>query len=66
MKDLAGLILKLTGSKSELTFKPLPEDDPKQRRPDTTLAKEQLGWEEEVSVEEGLEKTIAYFREHVG
>ncbi len=61
--ELATLILKLTGSKSELQLKPLPMDDPRQRRPDISLAKEKLGWEPTVSVEEGLKKTIAYFEE---
>jgi UDP-glucuronate decarboxylase len=66
MKELAEVIIKLTGSKSELVFQPLPEDDPKQRRPDTSLAKEKLGWEESVSVEEGLTKTIADFKKRIG
>ncbi len=63
VKDLAEIIVKLTGSKSEIVFQnALPEDDPKKRRPDTSLAKEKLGWEAEMSVEEGLKKTIEYFR----
>ena len=63
VKDLAELIVKLTESKSEIVFQnALPEDDPKKRRPDTSLAKEKLGWEAEVSVEEGLKETIGYFR----
>ena len=62
MLDLANIIIKLTGSKSEIGFAPLPEDDPRQRRPDSSLAKEKLGWEEEIEVEEGLGETIAYFR----
>jgi UDP-glucuronate decarboxylase len=61
MLELAGLILELTGSKSKLVFAPLPSDDPKQRRPDITLAKEKLGWEPKVQLREGLVKTIAYF-----
>jgi len=65
MKELAELILKLTDSKSEIIFKPLPEDDPKQRRPDTTVAKKELGWEERVLVEDGLQKTIKYFCERI-
>ena len=60
--DLAEQILRLTGSKSTIVRKPLPQDDPRQRRPDTTVAKRELGWEESVIVEEGLKKTIAYFR----
>jgi UDP-glucuronate decarboxylase len=66
MKELAETIKKLTGSSSEITFQDLPEDDPKQRKPDTTVAKAQLGWKEEVSVEDGLKKTIEYFRERIG
>jgi UDP-glucuronate decarboxylase len=59
--QLAETVLELTGSKSELIFKPLPSDDPRQRRPDITLAKEKLGWEPEISLREGLVPTIAYF-----
>ncbi|WP_420208061.1 UDP-glucuronic acid decarboxylase family protein [Candidatus Electronema sp. JC] len=59
--QLAENVLELTGSKSELIFKPLPQDDPKQRQPDITLAKEKLGWEPKISLREGLLPTIAYF-----
>ena len=59
--ELANKIVTLTHSRSEVIFRPLPEDDPKQRRPDITLAKERLGWSPRISLEEGLEKTIAYF-----
>ncbi|MGX9726339.1 MAG: UDP-glucuronic acid decarboxylase family protein [Candidatus Electronema sp. VV] len=59
--QLAENVLELTGSKSELIFKPLPQDDPKQRQPDITLAKEKLGWEPKISLREGLVPTIAYF-----
>lgn len=59
--ELAEKILRLTKSRSKIVFKPLPEDDPKQRRPDITLAKKVLGWQPKVSLEEGLEKTIFYF-----
>jgi len=59
--QLAELILKLTGSRSELIFKPLPSDDPMQRCPDISLAKSQLNWTPTTSIEEGLAKTIAYF-----
>ncbi len=62
VKELAELIIKLTGSKSEIVYKPSPEDDPKQRKPDIRLAKRELGWEPKVSVEEGLKKTIEYFQ----
>lgn len=59
--QLAENVLELTGSKSELIFKPLPQDDPKQRQPDITLAKKKLGWEPKISLREGLVPTIAYF-----
>jgi UDP-glucuronate decarboxylase len=62
MLELAELVLKLTSSKSKLTFKPLPEDDPKQRQPDISLAKAKLDWEPKVKLEDGLKETIAYFR----
>ncbi|MCC7226289.1 MAG: hypothetical protein IT507_06295 [Burkholderiaceae bacterium] len=62
MIELAERVLRLTGSKSKLIFMPLPQDDPKQRQPDITRAKSVLGWEPKVALEQGLEKTIAYFR----
>jgi len=62
MLELAERVLKLVGGKSKLAFKPLPADDPKQRRPDISLAKEKLGWEPKVPVEEGLRRTVEYFR----
>jgi UDP-glucuronate decarboxylase len=52
----------LPDSKSKLVYRPLPSDDPKRRKPDIALAKELLGWEPKVSLEEGLAKTIEYFR----
>jgi UDP-glucuronate decarboxylase len=61
MLELAESILKLTNSKSEVIFKALPEDDPKQRQPDIGLARDKLGWEPKVQLEEGLMKTIEYF-----
>jgi len=60
--ELAEQVLKHTGSKSKIDFKPLPEDDPKQRRPDITLAKSAFGWEPTIKLEEGLKKTIPYFK----
>lgn len=63
MLELAELIIKLTGSKSKIIHKPLPQDDPRQRRPDITLAKEKLNWEPETALEEGLVKTIMYFKD---
>jgi nucleoside-diphosphate-sugar epimerase len=61
--ELAQLVKELTGSPSPITFLPLPEDDPKQRRPDITLARKLLSWEPKVPVREGLSRTIAYFKE---
>jgi len=61
IRELAEKVIALTGSSSKLVFEPLPSDDPKQRRPDITLAKEKLGWEPTIALEEGLKKTIAYF-----
>lgn len=61
MIELAEKILELTGSRSELVTRPLPQDDPLQRCPDITRAKEKLGWQPKVSLEEGLKKTIDYF-----
>lgn len=61
MIELANLVLELTGSKSKLIFKPLPSDDPKQRKPDISLAKEKLGWEPKIQLKDGLIKTIDYF-----
>ena len=60
--ELARLIIGLTGSASKIIFQPLPMDDPKRRKPDIRLAKERLGWEPRANVEEGLKKTIEYFR----
>ena len=59
--QLAKTVIELTGSKSEIVFEPLPEDDPQQRRPDITLAREKLGWEPKVTLREGLIPTIEYF-----
>ncbi|OHE59646.1 MAG: NAD-dependent dehydratase [Thiobacillus sp. GWE1_62_9] len=62
MLELAENVLKLTDSRSKLAFHPLPTDDPKQRQPDISLAKEQLGWEPKIALEDGLKETVAYFR----
>jgi len=64
--QLAHLVKEFTASKSEITFKPLPGDDPLQRQPDLTLARAHLGWEPTIKLEEGLKKTIAYFSGHLG
>jgi UDP-glucuronate decarboxylase len=63
MIELTEQVKELTNSKSEIIYEPLPEDDPRQRQPDITLAKDKLGWEPKVPLREGLEKTIAYFSE---
>ena len=65
MHELAELTLKLVGGKSKIIHKPLPSDDPKQRQPDITLARKILKWEPKVPLEEGLQRTIAYFRGRV-
>jgi len=62
MLELAEVVLTVTGSSSEIVYEPLPEDDPKQRQPDITLARSQLGWEPTVTLRDGLEHTAAYFR----
>ena len=63
--ELAEKVITMTGSKSEIVFKPLPADDPRQRQPDITLAKQVLGWAPKVILEKGLEKTIGYFDEQL-
>lgn len=62
IKELAEIVLKMIGGKSKLVFKPLPQDDPRQRQPDIALAKATLGWEPQVKLDAGLVKTIDYFR----
>jgi UDP-glucuronate decarboxylase len=63
--ELAQTIIRLARSKSEIEFHPPPLDDPKRRQPDISLAKEKLDWEPKIGLEEGLEKTIQFFREYV-
>jgi dTDP-glucose 4,6-dehydratase len=63
--EFAQLVLKLLGSNNEIVYRPLPQDDPKQRRPDITRAKKLLGWEPKVDLETGLRQTIEYFRDKV-
>ena len=65
MLELAQLVLKLTDSRSELKFEPLPADDPRQRKPDIALARQALGWEPSVQLEAGLKQTIGYFRQRI-
>ena len=62
MLELAEQVIKLTESKSKLCFQPLPSDDPRQRQPNINLAKEKLGWQPSVCLEDGLKETIAYFK----
>ena len=66
IRELAEKVLKLTGSRSKLESKPLPSDDPMQRQPDISLARRELGWEPAIRLEEGLVRTIEYFREFSG
>jgi dTDP-glucose 4,6-dehydratase len=66
MLELADLVLEVTGSTSELVFEDLPVDDPKQRKPDLTRTKAELGWEPEVALRAGLERTAEYFRTRLG
>jgi dTDP-glucose 4,6-dehydratase len=65
IKDIAETIIRMSGSGSKIVYRPLPTDDPKQRRPDITRARTLLGWEPKVQLEEGLIKTIEYFRTKV-
>ena len=62
IEEIARMIIKLTGSKSKLVYRPLPEDDPKVRQPDITRARTLLGWEPKIGLEEGLTRTLEYFR----
>lgn len=62
IRELAELVLKLTGSRSKIVYKPLPADDPVRRRPDITLARQKLGWEPKTPLQEGLQRTIEWFR----
>jgi UDP-glucuronate decarboxylase len=64
MLELTEKVLALTGTSSKLSFKPLPQDDPKQRQPDLTATKQQLDWQPTIELEEGLRHTIEYFRKH--
>jgi UDP-glucuronate decarboxylase len=62
IRELAEKVIAMTGSRSQLTFAPLPADDPMQRQPDISVAREVLGWQPAVALDEGLERTIGYFR----
>jgi|GEM_PF-2558722 len=61
IRELAEKILEMTGSRSELVFKPLPIDDPRQRQPDITLTRERLGWEPKIKLADGLVQTFEFF-----
>jgi len=63
--ELAQKVIALTGSTSKIVHHPLPQDDPLQRQPNIALAKERLGWEPKTQLEEGLTRTIEYFKSHV-
>jgi dTDP-glucose 4,6-dehydratase len=65
IEEIARTIIRLTGSTSRIVYRPLPEDDPKVRQPDITRARTLLGWEPRVGLEEGLLKTLEYFRQKV-
>jgi dTDP-glucose 4,6-dehydratase len=66
IEEMARLIIRMTGSKSQIVFQPLPVDDPQVRQPDITKARTLLGWEPKVTLEEGLTSTIEYFRTKMG
>jgi UDP-glucuronate decarboxylase len=61
IRDLASLVIEMTGSRSRLVHKPLPQDDPRQRSPDIALARRELGWQPVTPLRTGLARTIAYF-----
>jgi len=63
--ECAHMVLRVTGSQSKIVFEPLPQDDPKQRRPDITRARELLGWEPKISLEQGLKLSMDYFRQAI-
>jgi UDP-glucuronate decarboxylase len=64
--ELAERVIRLTGSRSKIVFKPLPADDPAQRQPDIRLAQQKLGWQPSIQLEDGLKMTIDYFKKFVG
>jgi UDP-glucuronate decarboxylase len=65
MLELAEKVIRITNSKSKLVFEPLPQDDPRQRKPDITLAKEMLGWFPQVNLEDGIGLTADYFKQEL-
>jgi UDP-glucuronate decarboxylase len=60
--ELAQKVIALTGSRSKIVYRPLPSDDPTQRQPDITLARQRLGWQPKIPLDQGLQRTIDYFR----
>ena len=66
IRELAEMVLTKVGGRSKLVFEPLPQDDPKQRQPDISVARKVLGWEPKIELDEGLERTVAYFRGFLG
>ena len=66
IEEIAETIIRMTGSTSQIVYRPLPVDDPKVRQPDITRARTLLGWEPKVALEEGLTSTIDYFRQKLG
>ncbi len=64
IKELAEKVVAMVGSGSKIVYEPLPQDDPTQRKPDITLAKAALGWEPAVALDQGLRRTIDYFRRY--
>jgi nucleoside-diphosphate-sugar epimerase len=66
IREIAETIIRMTRSKSRIVYRPLPTDDPRQRRPDITRARTLLGWEPAVPLEKGLVKTVEYFRSKIG
>ena len=66
IRELAEKVIEKTGGNSRIVNKPLPADDPQRRRPDIELAKKVMDWEPSVSLDQGLDETIAYFREQIG
>jgi UDP-glucuronate decarboxylase len=65
IRELAENVVRLTGSTSKIVYRPLPSDDPRQRQPDIRLARERLRWEPTVALDEGLRKTIGYFKTEI-
>ncbi len=66
MLELADMVLEITGSSSELVFEALPVDDPRQRKPDLTRTRAELGWEPKIALREGLTQTAEFFRTRLG